>query len=266
MASVNAGTGSGNGEAEGADVPADVSTDTSTDTSTEPRRTVVPIVALDYPDARSALELVSRLGDSCRFYKVGSELFTASGPGVVEALRHEGYDVFLDLKLHDIPNTVAGAMRRIGAMGVRLTTVHASGGRAMLEAAVTAAGGECGVLAVTVLTSLNGTELEEAFGPGNESVDGVVMRLADLARGAGARGIVCSGREARRVRERFGRSLELLVPGIRLPGDAADDQSRVVTPEAAAAAGADYVVLGRVVSAAGNPRQVMADIKSRLTA
>ena len=233
---------------------------------TTTRRNVVPIVALDFPNARSALELVSRLGDSCRFYKVGSELFTASGPSVVKALRREGYDVFLDLKLHDIPNTVAGAIRRIRAMGVSLATVHASGGRAMLEAAVIAAGGECGILAVTVLTSISGTELVEILGPGNETVEGVVMRLADLASETGARGIVCSGHEARKVRERFGTSLELLVPGIRLPGDAADDQSRIVTPEAAAAAGADYVVLGRVVTAAGDPAQVMTQIRSRLVA
>jgi len=229
------------------------------------RSAAVPIVALDYPDSLSALRLVSQLGESCRFYKVGSELFTASGPSVVEAIRREGCDVFLDLKLHDIPNTVAGAMRRIRGMGVRLATVHASGGRAMIEAAVQAAGSECGVLAVTVLTSLDSRALGEVVGAESADVAASVLRLAALASASGARGVVCSGEEARLVRARLGSSLELLVPGVRLPGDAPGDQSRIVTPEAAAAAGADYLVLGRTVTAAADPEAAMRAVLEQLS-
>ena len=225
----------------------------------------IPIVALDYPDSVSALRLVSLLGESCRFYKVGSELFTASGPTIVEEIRSTGCDVFLDLKLHDIPNTVAAAMRRIREMGVRLATVHASGGRRMIEAAVEAGGDECGVLAVTVLTSLDGASLGEVLGVEDADVAASVIRLAALASAAGARGIVCSGEEARLVRARFGPNLELLVPGVRLPGDAVGDQSRVVTPEEAVAAGADYVVLGRTVTAAPDPEGAMHSVLERMS-
>jgi orotidine-5'-phosphate decarboxylase len=228
------------------------------------RPRAIPIVALDYPNADRALRLVSLLGESCRFYKVGSELFTASGPSIVEAIRRTGCDVFLDLKLHDIPNTVAGAMRMIRGMGVRLATVHASGGRPMIEAAVEAAGEECGVLAVTVLTSLDSASLAEVLGVEDTDVVASVVRLVALASASGARGIVCSGEEARVVRARFGPTLELLVPGVRLPGDAAGDQSRVVTPEEAAAAGADYLVLGRTVTAAASPEAAMHSVLERL--
>jgi orotidine-5'-phosphate decarboxylase len=229
------------------------------------KRSTIPIVALDFPDSWSALKLVSHLGDSCRFYKVGSELFTAAGPGIVEALRNQGCDVFLDLKLHDIPNTVAGAMRRISAMDVRLTTVHASGGRAMIEAAVGAAGDGCEVFAVTVLTSLDAAAVAELIGATEGSVSEMVIRLAALASSSGARGVVCSGDEARIIRNRFGPTLELLIPGIRLEGDAAGDQSRVVTPDAAAGAGADYIVLGRSVTAAPDPEAAMKKVLELLT-
>ncbi len=228
------------------------------------RSTAIPIVALDYPDSSSALRLVAQLGESCRFYKIGSELFTASGPAIVEVVRRAGCDVFLDLKLHDIPNTVAGAARRIREMGVRLTTVHASGGRAMIEAAVEAAGMECGVLAVTVLTSLDSRSLGEVVGVEGADVAKSVIRLAAIAAASGARGVVCSGGEARQVRAQFGPGLELVVPGVRLPGDAAGDQSRIVTPEAAAAAGADYVVLGRTITAAEDPGAAMRSVLKRL--
>jgi orotidine-5'-phosphate decarboxylase len=224
----------------------------------------VPIVALDFPDADTALDMVSRLGNSCRFYKVGSELFTAAGPAVVERIRDEGCDVFLDLKLHDIPNTVAGAMRRISSLGVRLATVHASGGRAMLEAAVEAAGPACGVLAVTVLTSLDEASLTEIAGTKDYNVGDAVLRLAGLAASTGARGVVCSGSEARSVRTKFGEKLNILVPGIRLAGDSPSDQARVVTPDAAARAGANYVVLGRSVTAAADPRTAMETVTTQL--
>jgi orotidine-5'-phosphate decarboxylase len=240
--------------------------DSSASAARGERSSAVPIVALDYPDSVSSLRLITLLGESCRFYKVGSELFTAAGPSIVEAIRRTGCDVFLDLKLHDIPNTVAGAMRRIRGMGVRLATVHASGGRPMIEAAVEAAGDECGVLAVTILTSLDGGSLGEVIGVSNADVPASVVRLAALASAGGARGIVCSGEEARLVRTRFGPTLELLVPGVRLPGDSAGDQSRVVTPDEAQAAGADYIVLGRTVTAAPNPQAAMRSVLDRLAA
>jgi orotidine-5'-phosphate decarboxylase len=219
--------------------------------------TAIPIVALDFPDAERAMTLVQTLDEKVRFYKVGSELFTSSGADVVQWLRDMGCEVFLDLKFHDIPNTVAGAMRHVAAMGVKLATVHASGGLKMMQAAVEAAGPTCGVLAVTVLTSLNDASLAEAWGRERVDVENEVLRLAELARTAGCHGIVCSGQEAKAVSSRHGSALKLLVPGIRLPGDAADDQARIVTPEAAMAAGATYLVLGRAVTAAKNPRAAM---------
>jgi orotidine-5'-phosphate decarboxylase len=219
--------------------------------------TAIPIVALDFPDAEKAMTLVQTLDEKVRFYKVGSELFTSSGADVIQWLRDMGCEVFLDLKFHDIPNTVAGAMRRVAAMGVKLATVHASGGVKMMQAAVEAAGPTCGVLAVTVLTSLNDATLGEAWGRERVDVENEVLRLAELARTAGCHGIVCSGQEAKAVSSRHGSALKLLVPGIRLPGDPADDQARIVTPEAAIAAGATYLVLGRAVTAAKNPRTAM---------
>jgi len=219
--------------------------------------TAIPIVALDFPDAERAMTLVQTLDEKVRFYKVGSELFTAGGADVVQWLRDSGCDVFLDLKFHDIPNTVAGAMRRVAQMGVRLATVHASGGLKMMEAAVEAAGANCGVLAVTVLTSLNDAGLAEAWGRERVDVENEVLRLAELARSAGCHGIVCSGQEARAVSSRHGDALKLLVPGIRLPGDSPGDQARVVTPQEAVMAGATYLVLGRAVTAAKDPRAAM---------
>jgi orotidine-5'-phosphate decarboxylase len=222
--------------------------------------TAIPIVALDFPDAERALTLVQTLDERCRFYKVGSELFTASGADTIQWLRDTGCDVFLDLKFHDIPNTVAGAMRNVAAMGVRLATVHASGGLKMMQAAVDAAGPNCGVLAVTILTSLNDAQLGEAWGRDRVDVENEVLRLAELARSAGCHGIVCSGQEADAVRSRHGNALKLLVPGIRLKGDSAGDQSRIVTPSEAAASGATYIVVGRSVTGAPNPREAMAAV------
>ena len=161
--------------------------------------TVTPIVALDFSTMDAALGLVDDLGDRCTFYKVGSELFTATGPAMVAALSKRGAAVFLDLKLHDIPNTVNGAARSAAALGARLLTVHASGGSAMLKAAVAGAreGGDCGILAVTVLTSFDGGSLSDVWGRRIASVEDEVMRLAQLAADAGAHGIVCSGKEGR---------------------------------------------------------------------
>lgn len=224
----------------------------------------IPIVALDVPTAIDAMAIVRRLGESCRFYKVGLELFTAEGPAVVRALREGGSDVFLDLKFHDIPNTVRGAARSAAALGVRLLTVHAVGGRGMLDAAVEGAGEGCGVLAVTVLTSMDAASQAAVWGRDGLRVVDEVLRLSDLARAAGAHGIVCSGAEAAAVRARHGDALRLLVPGIRLAGGDSHDQARVVTPAAAAAAGASYLVLGRAVTAAADPRSAMAGVLADL--
>lgn len=229
--------------------------------------TTTPIVALDVATSDEALRLVDLLGERCRFYKVGSELFTGVGPSMVSSLRERGCDVFLDLKLHDIPNTVAGAVRRAVAMGARLVTVHATGGSAMLRAAVEAAGDQnrCGILAVSVLTSLTGPEVAEAWGrePSLVVAD-EVLRLARLATAAGAHGMVCSGLEAQRVTETTHGRLAVLVPGVRFAGAEAQDQARVVTPRAAATAGARYIVLGRAVTAASDPRSAMDRVLTEL--
>jgi orotidine-5'-phosphate decarboxylase len=214
-----------------------------------------PIVALDVPSAGDAVALARRLADDCHFFKIGSELFTAAGPSIVRELRDRlDADVFLDLKYHDIPNTVAAAVRSASALGVRLLTVHASGGRAMLEAAQEAAGPTCGVLGVTVLTSLDGAGLASAWGRGTVDVEEEVLRLAADSAAAGLHGIVCSGAEAHAVYAAHGDRLALLVPGIRLEGSEANDQRRVVTPHGAQRAGARYIVVGRTVTAAKDPR------------
>jgi orotidine-5'-phosphate decarboxylase len=223
-----------------------------------------PIVPLDVPTATDALELVEYLGDTCRFYKVGNELFTRAGPGMVEELRARGKDVFLDLKFHDIPNTVAGGVRNASALGARLVTVHATGGAGMIRAAVEAAGPRCGVLAVTVLTSLTGDELAEVWGRQAVNVADEVLRLADLAAECGAHGIVCSGKEAGLVRERFGDRLAVLVPGVRAAGGATQDQARVVTPQQAVESGARYIVAGRMITAASDRRAAMQRLLAEL--
>ena len=227
------------------------------------------IVALDVPDQTSARAVVDRLGDGCDFYKVGMELFAAEGPPVVRWLREQGKEVFLDLKFHDIPNSVRGACRSVARLGVRLLTVHAYGGPTMLAAAVEGAGAQgdgpgCGVLAVSVLTSHSAPDLAAAVGRPVTDVAEEVLRLAGLARAAGAHGLVCSGQEVAAVRARFGSSLRPLVPGVRLAGDAAHDQARVVTPGSAAADGARYVVLGRTVTAAADPVAALAWARQEL--
>ncbi|MDF1503129.1 orotidine-5'-phosphate decarboxylase [Roseisolibacter sp. H3M3-2] len=230
---------------------------------------VRPIVALDVPDRAAAVALVDRLGEAGDFYKVGLELYTAEGPDVVRWLRGMGKDVFLDLKFHDIPNTVGGACRSAARLGVALTTVHAYGGPTMLAAAVEGAGGAgapCGVLAVTVLTSHSAADLGAAVGRGVDDIQAEVLRLAGLARAAGAHGVVCSGQEVAAVRAAHGDAAVAMVPGVRLAGGATHDQARVVTPEAAAAGGARYVVVGRAVTGAADPSVALAAVRAGLTA
>jgi orotidine-5'-phosphate decarboxylase len=225
------------------------------------------IVALDVPSAERAVKLADSLGPDCDFVKVGSELFTAAGPAVLRELARGapgagGRDIFLDLKFHDIPATVRGGARSAAALGASLLTVHASGGREMMEAAVEGAGTECGVLAVTILTSLDADILGDVWGRTVADLTEEALRLADLARSAGAHGVVCSGHEAAAIRERHGDALKLLVPGIRLAGGDVHDQRRVVTPASAVAAGASYLILGRAVTAAPDPVAALARARS----
>ncbi len=227
------------------------------------------IVALDVPSAERAIALADSLGPECDFVKVGSELFTAAGPRVVRDLASGAggaaggecgrmRDIFLDLKFHDIPATVRGGARSAAALGATLLTVHASGGREMIEAAVEGAGPGCGVLAVTILTSLDAGVLGEVWGRSVAALTDEALRLADIARSAGAHGVVCSGHEAAAIRERHGDALKLLVPGIRLAGGDVHDQRRVATPASAVAAGASYLILGRAVTAAADPVAALA--------
>ena len=210
-------------------------------------------VALDVPDTRRALDLVDRLGDACTWLKVGMELYYAAGNSLVEALRARGYRIFLDLKLHDIPNTVAGAVRSVAGTGAELLTVHASGGPAMLQAAAKAAEAPASprLLAVTVLTSMDAQELNAAGVSGLPADQ--VLRLALLAKSSGIDGMVCSPQEVAAVRAATGPETLLVIPGIRPPGFAADDQRRVATAAETIARGASMLVVGRPITRATDP-------------
>jgi len=211
------------------------------------------IVALDYPNAVPALELAERLRGVCRWFKVGLELYIAEGNGIVRELLRREYSVFLDLKLHDIPNTVAGAVRSVAAVGAGFLTVHAAGGPAMLEAAVEAADSVPDapkLLAVTVLTSMDQLQLA-AIGV-DHSPENQVLRLADTAREAGITGLVASAEEVGTLRQRFP-DATLVIPGIRPAGSQVADQKRVATPAAALACGASYLVVGRPITQAADP-------------
>jgi orotidine-5'-phosphate decarboxylase len=220
------------------------------------------IVALDYPDPEAAWNLVLLLPEDT-WFKVGLELFTSTGPPVVERLVGEGRHVFLDLKLHDIPNTVAGAVRAAGRFGVRLLTVHGTGGEAMLRAAADAAetsntdvGTDLRLLAITVLTSLDDAALASVMGP-QARVEETAGRLAGLARESGIDGAVCSVNEARAVKMSCGNDFLVVTPGIRLAGESVDDQRRVATPDVARAAGADFLVVGRSITRADDPARAL---------
>tara|TARA_B110000014_G_scaffold232251_1_gene194850 strand:- start:669 stop:1370 length:702 start_codon:yes stop_codon:yes gene_type:complete len=217
------------------------------------------IVALDFPRGDEALSLVDDLGDAGTFYKVGLQLYTAEGPSVVQALKDRGKRVFLDLKLHDIPNTVASGVRVASQLGVDFLTLHIVGGRAMLEAARDAAG-ETRLLGVTVLTSLSAVDLEATWGRKNPSVEEEVGRLADLAAQYRIHGVVASPHEASSVRSRVGSEFLVVTPGIRPAGVGHDDQQRVATPSAAIAAGADYLVVGRSITRASDPEAALYSI------
>jgi len=244
--------------------PAGTRTKVATRSAPASARRPIPIVALDFPRADLALAMVERLGEACKFYKVGGELFTAAGPQVVQALRALGKDVFLDLKLHDIPNTVRGAARSAASIGARLLTVHATGGREMIEAAVEGAGAKCGVLGVTILTSLDAAMLRSAWGRKSLEVYGEVLRLAGDCAAVGAHGVVCSGLEAHKIGAKYGEKLRLLVPGIRPAGGRADDQKRTVTAAEAARAGANYIVLGRMITEAKDPASELRSVMTTI--
>jgi len=211
------------------------------------------IVALDTDSPEAALSTVKALTGEVGMFKVGMELFPRGGPELVRRIRAEGCDVFLDLKFHDIPNTVAGAVRSAAALGVKFATVHASGGKAMLAAASEAARGTgTTILAVTVLTSLDDADLASVgFSLGAAEA---VLRLADLAVSSGVGGIVCSAKEVAGVRSRVGKEVALVTPGVRMAFDPAGDQKRVATPAEAVRLGADFLVVGRPITRAPDPR------------
>lgn len=225
------------------------------------------VVALDYPSAAPALALAQCLSPQLCRLKVGKELFTRSGPDLVEALQQHGYEVFLDLKFHDIPNTVAGAVRAAADLGVWMVNVHAGGGRRMMEAAVEALSGfdrRPLLIGVTVLTSLSNADLAELGY--TESAGERVVRLAALAADSGLDGVVCSALEAPELRAARGPDFCLVTPGIRLAGDDPGDQRRVVSPADAIARGADYLVIGRSVTGAEDPLAALQRVHAELSA
>jgi orotidine-5'-phosphate decarboxylase len=224
------------------------------------------IVALDVPTASAAIELVDRLENSCRWFKVGLELFVAAGPTILEKLTARGHSVFLDLKFHDIPNTVAGAVRSASGWGVRMMTVHALGGPAMLSAAWAALDGVADppqLLAVTLLTSMDGAQLS-AVGL-DDSAAKQVERLAKVGLDAGIRGFVCSPQEVSSLRTLAGRDAVLVIPGIRPAGGKVGDQKRIATPADALRKGANYLVVGRPITQAPNPAEAAESILAEMT-
>jgi orotidine-5'-phosphate decarboxylase len=207
-------------------------------------------LALDVSSAGEALSLVQKTSDSVGVYKIGMQLFYAEGPDLVRRIKDQGRKVFLDLKLHDIPNTVASAVRSVTPLGVDFLTLHGSGGSAMLRAAAEVAG-DMRLLAVTVLTSMNAAEMR-AVGIEDSPAD-QVLRLARMAKEAGVGGVVCSPHEASLLRSAMGRDTFLVCPGIRPSGSAKDDQKRTATPSQAFADGANLLVIGRPIRAAQDP-------------
>ena len=216
------------------------------------------IVALDYPDAAQALAMAKQLDPAKVRVKVGKEIFTRSGPAVVESLHKLGFEVFLDLKFHDIPNTVAGAVAAAADMGVWMVNVHASGGQRMMEVAANAIANRAQrphLIAVTVLTSMDDSDLQQV---GVVDVPKVqVQRLAELAKASGMDGVVCSAQEAVMLKQACGSAFELVTPGIRPEGSDAGDQRRVLTPVQARDAGVDYMVIGRPITQSATPTDVV---------
>ena len=223
------------------------------------------IVALDYPDQGAALEMARRLDPALCRVKVGKELFTRAGPGVVEQLQALGFELFLDLKFHDIPNTTARAVAAAAELGVWMVNVHASGGRRMMEAAREAlerVGGNTRLIAVTVLTSMEREDLAE-IGLDLDPLE-QVLRLGRLTHDCGLDGVVCSAQEAAALRQAIGEPFDLVTPGIRPASATAGDQRRILTPVQAIAAGSTHLVVGRPITQASDPAQAALQILQQL--
>ena len=223
------------------------------------------IVALDYDNKHSALTLADRLDPKYCRVKVGKELFTAAGPSVVKELSDRGFDVFLDLKFHDIPNTVAKALSAAADLGVWMANVHASGGSRMMSAAKQAldnSGSDMLLIGVTVLTSMDTSDLEEVGI--KRTLSDQVLYLASMTKDSGLDGVVCYAQEARTLKEALGEDFKLVTPGIRLANSAADDQRRIVTPADAMALGSDYLVIGRPITQSADPLATLLEINRSL--
>ena len=223
------------------------------------------IIALDYPNAVPALALADRLEPSLCRLKVGKELFTATGPTLLEELMQRGFEVFLDLKFHDIPSTTAKACKAAASLGVWMINVHALGGRKMLVAAreaIVSSAQRPKLIAVTMLTSMAQEDLAE-IGINSTPAE-MVLRLATLARDSGLDGVVCSAQEAALLRKHCGDKFCLVTPGIRPAHPSLDDQSRVMSPKAAMQAGSSYLVIGRPITQAADPLQALLDINQEL--
>ena len=225
------------------------------------------IVALDFDNQKAALALAEQLDPAqCRL-KVGKELFTAAGPALVKTLVERDFDIFLDLKFHDIPNTVAKAIKAAADLGVWMANVHASGGSRMMQAAKQALieqGSDMQLIAVTVLTSMDDADLLETGVQCSPSEQ--VMHLAQLTQNCGLDGVVCSAQEASALKSSLGANFKLITPGIRLPDSAADDQRRIVSPADAVALGSDYLVIGRPITQSAQPLDTLQQINSSLEA
>ncbi|GKU78394.1 orotidine-5'-phosphate decarboxylase [Paenibacillus sp. L3-i20] len=229
------------------------------------------MVALDYPDAKAAERLIEELKGIPCYMKVGMQLFYAAGPSFVESLKKRGYYVFLDVKMHDIPNTVKGGANSVTRLGVDMFNVHAAGGTAMMEAALEgveqamiAGGTKPSVIAVTQLTSTSQEVLNEQIGI-TGSVESAVLRYAELAKAAGLNGVVASPSEVVAIKEACGVAFQTVTPGIRPVGAALNDQSRIMTPSDALRQGTDFMVIGRPITASPNPRAALESIIEELT-
>lgn len=220
------------------------------------------IVALDVATKKEALDLVAQLKGDISFFKIGLQLYTAEGPEIVRAIRGAGAKVFLDLKLHDIPNTVAKAVESAARLRIQMLTIHLSGGAEMIRAAADARSSDLLLLGVTVLTSTDEKTLGELGIP--EKIDNHVLRLAKLGATAGIDGLVASSHEIKMLRKKFGAKIKIVVPGIRPTWSHAGDQKRVMTPREALNEGADYLVIGRPIIADSRPREAVAKILMEL--
>ncbi len=223
------------------------------------------IVALDYPDEKSALELVDKLDSTLCRLKVGKEMFTFLGPAFIEKLHNRDFQVFLDLKYHDIPNTVARACSVAADLGVWMLNVHALGGRRMMEAAAEAVATRTvkpRLIAVTILTSMSDADLQE-MGI-NQTASCMAVKLASMAKNSGLDGVVCSAQEASSMRQSLGDEFLLVTPGIRPAGSQADDQRRIMTPADAIQAGSSYLVIGRPITQADDPVGILRTLNSEI--